>query len=126
MHRPISMRQMPMACKRGGIYLANFNPSKGTEPGKIRPCIVMQSDLLNEAGHPSTTVLPLTTQLIEDAAPLRYRVVARVGLESDSDIMLDQTRTIDNRRISSDMLIILTEKEISEVEAYWRIVLGLD
>jgi len=126
MHRLISMRQMPMACKRGGIYLASFNPSKGTEPGKTRPCIVMQSDLLNEAGHPSTTVLPLTTHLIEDAAPLRYRVVARTGLKSDSDIMLDQTRTIDNRRITSDMLIILTEKEISEVEAYWRIVLGLD
>jgi len=115
-----------MACKRGGIYLANFNPSKGTEPGKIRPCIVMQSNLLNEAGHPSTTVLPMTTQLIEDAAPLRYRVAVRDGLETDSDIMLDQTRTIDNRRITSDMLTILTEKEISEVEAYWRIVLGLD
>jgi mRNA interferase MazF len=117
---------MPMAYKRGEIYLANFNPSKGTEPGKIRPCTVMQSNLLNEAGHPSTTVLPLTTLLIEDAAPLRYRVVARDGLESDSDIMLDQTRTIDNRRITSELLTILTEQEISEVEAYWRIVLGLD
>ena len=114
-----------MASKRGGIYLANFNPSKGTEPGKIRPCIVMQSDLLNEAGHPSTTVVPLTTQLIEDAAPLRYRVAARDGLQFDSDIMLDQTRTIDNRRIASEMLTILTEQEISEVERYWRLVLGL-
>jgi len=126
MQRPISMRQMPMACKRGGIYLANFNPSKDTEPGKIRPCIVMQSNLLNEAGHPSTTVIPLTTLLIEDAAPLRYRMVARDGLESDSDMMLDQTRTIDNRRITSELLTFLTEQEISEVEAYWRIVLGLD
>ena len=115
-----------MACKRGGIYLANFNPSKGTEPGKIRPCLVMQSDLLNQAGHPSTTVLPLTTQLIEDAAPLRYRISARDGLRSDSDIMLDQTRTIDNRRITSDLLTLLSDKEIMEVEAYWRIVLGLD
>ena len=86
----------------------------------------MQSNLLKEAGHPSTTVLPLTTQLIEDAAPLRYRIVARDELKSDSDIMLDQTRTIDNRRITSDMLTILTEKETSEVEAYWRIVLGFD
>ena len=85
-----------------------------------------QSNLLNEAGHPSTTVLPLTTQLIDDAAPLRYRVAARDELESDSDIMLDQTRTIDNRRITSDMLTILTKKELSEVEAYWRVVSGLD
>ncbi len=114
-----------MACKRGGIYLANFNPSKGTEPGKIRPCIVMQSNLLNDAGHPSTTVVPLTTQLIEDAAPLRYRVTARDGLESDSDIMLDQTRTIDNRCIAGGLLTILTGQEINEVETYWHIVLGL-
>lgn len=121
-----SMTQMQMACKRGGIYLANFNPSKGTEPGKIRPCVVMQSNLLNDIGHPSTTVLPLTTQLIDEAEPLRYRVTARAALESDSDIMLDQTRTIDNRRIISELLTILTQQEINEVEVYWRIVLGID
>ena len=121
-----SMMQMQMACKRGGIYLANFNPSKGTEPGKIRPCVVMQSNLLNDIGHPSTTVLPLTTQLIDEAEPLRYRVTARAALESDSDIMLDQTRTIDNRRIISELLTILTKQEINEVEIYWRIVLGID
>ncbi len=115
-----------MAFKRGGIYLANFNPSKGTEPGKIRPCVVMQSDLLNEAEHPSTTVLPLTTQLINNAAPLRYRIAARDRLKTESDIMLDQTRTIDNRRMTSDLLTALTKTEISEVEAYWQIVLGLD
>jgi mRNA interferase MazF len=115
-----------MAFKRGGIYLANFNPSKGTEPGKIRPCIVMQSDLLNEAEHPSTTVLPLTTRLTDDAVPLRYRVVARDGLEYDSDVMLDQTRTIDNQRIASELLTLLTEQEIDTVEVFWRIVLGLD
>ncbi len=126
MPRTISTRQMPMVSKRGAIYLANFNPSKGTGPGKTRPCIVMQSNLLNEAGHPSTTVLPLTTQLIEDAAPLRYRIAARDALESNSDIMLDQTRTIDNRRIISDMLTLLSDREISGVEAYWRIVIGLD
>ena len=115
-----------MAFRRGGVYLANFNPSKGTEPGKIRPCIVMQSNLLNDAGHPSTTILPLTTQLIENAAPLRYRITSRDGLEFDSDVMLDQTRTIDNRRISNEQLTTLTGQELSEIELFWRIVLDLD
>ena len=117
---------MPMAFRRGGVYLANFNPSKGTEPGKIRPCIVMQSNLLNDAGHPSTTILPLTTQLIENAAPLRYRIASRDGLEFDSDVMLDQTRTIDNRRINNEQLTTLTGQELSEIELFWRIVLDLD
>jgi mRNA interferase MazF len=120
------MLPMPMAYKRGGIYLANFNPSRGTEPGKIRPCIVMQNNLLNDVEHPSTTILPLTTQLIEDAAPLRYRLTSRDGLEYDSDVMLDQTRTIDNRRISGDMLTILTNEEMGKIELYWRIVLDLE
>ncbi len=115
-----------MAYKRGGIYLANFNPSKGTEAGKIRPCVVMQSDLLNEAGHPSTTVLPLTTQLIDDAAPLRYRINSRDNLKTDSDIMLDQTRTIDNQRIKGNILTLLSNAEIIEVEMLWQTVLGFD
>lgn len=115
-----------MPVKRGSVYLANFNPSKGTEPGKIRPCLVMQSDLLNEAGHPSTTVLPLTTKLLDDTAPLRYRLNARDQLRADSDIMVDRTRTIDNRRFTDELLTVLTDKELAEVETYWRIVMALD
>lgn len=115
---------MPTAFRRGAIHLANFNPSKGTEPGKIRPCLILQSDLLNDAGHPSTTVLPLTTQLIDDAAPLRFRVTARENLEADSDVMVDQTRTIDNARITSDALGRLDDTEMSAIEEYLKIVLG--
>ncbi len=115
-----------MTVQRGAVYLANFNPSKGTEPGKIRPCLVMQSDLLNAVGHPSTTVLPLTTQLTDEAAPLRYRLAARDRLQADSDIMLDQTRTIDNRRFTDELLTVLTDQEMAEVESYWSIVLGLE
>ncbi len=113
-----------MVYKRGGIYLANFNPSKGTESGKIRPCIVVQNNLLNETGHPSTTVLPLTSQLIDDAAPLRYRLSQRENLESESDVMIDQIRTVDNRRITSALLAVLLESELIEVEEYLKIVLG--
>ena len=115
-----------MAYKRGGIYLANLNPTRGTEPGKIRPCMVVQTNLLNDVGHPSTTVLPLTTQLTEGAEPLRLRLVSRDGLEHDSDIMLDQTRTIDNRRINGDMLTLLNEQEMGKIELFMRIVLGLE
>jgi mRNA interferase MazF len=114
-----------MAYRRGGVYLVNLNPSKGTEPGKMRPCIVMQSDFLNNVEHPSTTVLPLTTQLIDDAEPLRFRLHSRGRLEYDSDVMLDQTRTIDNRRIHGEVLMNLSRQEMGKIELFWRIVLGL-
>jgi mRNA interferase MazF len=120
------MQATLMAYKRGGIYLANFNPSKGAEPGKIRPCLVMQSDLLNDAGHPSTIILPLTTQLIEDAAPLRSRIQSRDELKADSDVMFDQARTIDNSRFCSELLTMVNDQEMDEIELFWRIVLGLE
>ena len=119
------MLLVPMAYKRGGVYLVNLNPSKGTEPGKMRPCIVMQSNFLNDVEHPSTTVLPLTTQLIDDAEPLRFRLSSRDRLEYDSDAMLDQTRTIDNWRINGEMLTTLSTVEMTKIELFWRIVLGL-
>lgn len=115
-----------MAYRRGQIRLANFNPAKGTEPGKIRPCLIIQSDLLNEANHPSTTVIPLTSRLVHNAAPLRFRIRARDELQSDSEVMLDQVRTIDNRRISTEVLTVLSRRELVEVEEYLRIVLGFD
>ncbi len=114
-----------MAYRRGGVYLVNLNPSRGTEPGKMRPCIVMQSNFLNNVEHPSTTVLPLTTQLIDDAEPLRFRLSSRDRLAQDSDVMLDQTRTIDNRRIRGDLLTTLSDREMTKIELFWWIVLGL-
>jgi len=114
-----------MGCKRGEIRLANFNPSKGTEAGKTRPCLVMQSDLLNDADHPSTTVIPLTSRVLSGAAPLRFRVKARGSLKGDSDLMIDQVRTIDNRRLTGEVLTSLTGRELVEVEEYLKISLGL-
>lgn len=115
-----------MHARRGEIRTANFNPAKGTEPGKIRPCLIIQSDLLNSAYHPSTTVIPITSRLVENAAPLRFRITARDELRSDSEVMLDQARTIDNRRISNEVLTVLTRRELVEIEEYLRIVLGFD
>ena len=113
-----------MGFRRGDIHLANFNPSKGTEAGKIRPCLIIQGDLLNEAGHPSTIVLPLTTQLIDDAEPLRFRVKAHDKIQADADVMIDQARTIDNSRIASDSLLTLNRTQMAEIEEYLKIALG--
>jgi mRNA interferase MazF len=106
-----------MAISRGRFYLADLNPRRATEPGKTRPVLVIQTDLLTVAGHPSTIVLPLTTQVQAEAAPLRVRVPSgRPGFDVDSDVMTDQVRAIDNRRFyrgDTDELI----KDIGPAEA---------
>lgn len=119
------MPPMPTAFKRGEVRLANFNPSRGTEMGKIRPCVILQTDLLSDIDHPGTTVIPLTSRIINGSAPLRCRIVRRDDLETDSDAMIDQVRTIDNRRLTSETLARLTPRELAEIEEYLKIVLGL-
>lgn len=81
------------------MWLANLEPRRGTEPGKTRPVLVVQSQSLCEANHPSTLIIPLTTRLVEDAEPLRIRVPALGRLRQPSDLLVDQLRAIDNRRL---------------------------
>ena len=83
--------------EHGAIWLADLNPGKGTEPGKTRPVLIVQCQTLLDAGHPSTLVIPLTTNLVDDAEPLRLRVKAFAKLKHNSDLLLDQLRAIDNR-----------------------------
>jgi mRNA interferase MazF len=84
---------------RGEVWLANLEPGSGTEPGKTRPVLVVQSQALLDAHHPSTLIVPLTTSILDDTEPLRVRVPAAARLRRDSDLVVDQLRAIDNRRL---------------------------
>ena len=87
-----------MKIEKFHIYSADLNPRMGTEPGKIRPVVVLQTDLLNNI-HPSTIVCPLTTKLVKQAETLRVHIsMGGSGLDQSSDILMDQIRAIDNRR----------------------------
>lgn len=99
----------------GEIWLANLNPMKGTEPGKTRPVLILQNQILLDIKHPSTLIIPLTTQLIDDAEPLRLRIHAQDKLEKDSDLLIDQIRTIDNTRLLSKLLTQRTTAFLQKV-----------
>ncbi|WP_086541261.1 type II toxin-antitoxin system PemK/MazF family toxin [Algoriphagus antarcticus] len=42
--------------KQNKLWLANLNPARGTEPGKIRPVVIIQTNLLDQTEHPSTNL----------------------------------------------------------------------
>lgn len=67
--------------------------------GKPRPALVIQSNLFAE--HPSVTVLPLTSELV-DAPLIRIPVEpsAKNGLQKLSQIMVDKTSTLPQTKIS--------------------------
>ncbi len=88
-----------MEIKKGHVYIADLNPRFGTEPGKVRPVVVVQTDLLNGL-HPSTVICPVTTHVQPKARFLRVHLpTGEAGLKEPSDILVDQIRAIDNRRL---------------------------
>ena len=92
-----------MKIEKFGIYLVDLNPRMGTEPGKIRPVVVLQTDLLNNV-HPSTIICPITTKTNKEVDILRVHVSAQeTGLKVESDILVDQIRAVDNRRFQKHL-----------------------
>ena len=90
---------MKAVIRHGALYLADLNPRQGTEAGKLRPVLVIQTDLLNQAGHPSTWVLPCTTRLSGENLLRVSLPRGMAGNAADCEVMIDQSRAIDNQRL---------------------------
>jgi len=89
-----------MQIKRFEIWIADLNPQIGTEPGKTRPVLVVQTNLLNKIPHPSTVICPLTTNIQKESDILRVHIKKGIAnLNESCDIMIDQVRTINNKRL---------------------------
>lgn len=89
-----------MSIKQFEIWIADLNPKIGTEPGKTRPVLVIQTNLLNKVSHPSTIVCPITTNVHSDSDILRVHLrKGMANLHDHCDIMIDQIRAIDNKRM---------------------------
>ena len=89
-----------MQIKQYEIWIADLNPKIGTEPGKTRPVLVVQTNLLNKIPHPSTIICPITTNVKKDSEILRIHLdKGTANLHQSCDIMIDQVRAIDNKRL---------------------------
>src|SRR5665647_1069662 len=89
-----------MQVKRFEIWVADLNPQLGTEPGKTRPVLVVQTNLLNKIPHPSTIICPLTTNIQKESEILRVHIKkGTASINENCDIMIDQVCAIDNKRL---------------------------
>ena len=68
----------------------------------------------------------LPAPLIDDAEPLRIRVKAREKLTRESDLLIDQIRAIDNRRITSGPIAILEPDLMKKVYEAVSEVIGIN
>lgn len=89
-----------MQIRQFEIWIADLNPQIGTESGKTRPVLTIQTNLLNKIPHPSTIICPITTSIKKDSDILRVHLKkGMANLHQDCDIMIDQIRAIDNKRL---------------------------
>ncbi|HEU5011897.1 MAG TPA: type II toxin-antitoxin system PemK/MazF family toxin [Roseiflexaceae bacterium] len=82
-----------MVVKRFDVFLVNLDPTVGTEIQKTRPCIVISPDEMNNYIQ-TVIIAPMTTK----ARTYPTRVDCRFE-DKDAQIVLDQIRTVDKRRL---------------------------
>ena len=105
-----------MTLYKGDIWLVNLNPiKKNNEMGKVRPAVVFQNNILNRSEYPTTIVIPISSSLIDDAEPIRMRVLKRDDLKEDSDIVVSQIRAVDNSRFIKK-IGSLSPKELAKLK----------
>ncbi|MBN8860806.1 MAG: type II toxin-antitoxin system PemK/MazF family toxin [Sphingobacteriales bacterium] len=111
-----------MKYKQYDIWLADLNPTVGTEPGKTRPVVIIQTDLLNDT-HLSTIVCPMTTNVKPEVEILRVHL-KKSQLPKLSDILVDQLRAIDNKRFLKKMGRF-TREQIIQLKENLKVILDL-
>jgi len=108
------------------IWVTDMNPGKGTEPGKIRPVLIVQSNILHKLGHFSTIVCPISSQK-RDITILRIPVKAseKNGLKNASSVLADQMTAIDLSRLK-ERIGFLEEEYHENVQGALALLLDLE
>ena len=102
------LKKLKSAIKRAQVWEVDFEPqTHKEEPGKRgRPALIIQTNILNSARHSTTIVIPGTTNVYRDAQgdgyPLRVSVGKLGTMKQETDLLIDQIRTITNQRLMGD------------------------
>ena len=113
-----------MIVKRGEIWLADLNPTRGSEQAGTRPVLIFQNNLINKY---TTTILaiPLTTNLRRASLPSCVQISkGEGGLASDSVALCHQLRVLDKTRLMRKLGAV-SPKTISAIESCVKFTMGM-
>ena len=82
-----------MVIRRFEVYLVNLDPTVGSEIQKVRPCLIVSPDEMNDAIR-TVILAPMTTK----GRPYPTRVPCRFQRKS-GQVVLDQIRSVDRIRL---------------------------
>jgi len=114
-----------MKILRGDIILVNLEPTIGHEQGRIRPVLIIQNNTSN-LYSPITLIAPITSKVYDKEYPTNVFLNKNdSGLDKDSNVLLNQIRAIDKKRIIKK-LGFLKEDIMRRVDIAIKVSLGLE
>lgn len=109
-------------CKRGEIWLVNFNPGRGSEQKGIRPALIVQNDTGNQ--YASTTIVAAITTTLKKYPVTVITDKGKGGLKEPSMVNLAQVLTIDKERLIKKLGQLWADK-MQEIDEAIKISLGV-
>jgi mRNA interferase MazF len=109
---------------RGDVWIANLNPTQGSEQAGIRPVLIFQNSAIN-AYTTTVVAIPLTTNLRCASLPSSVRLrQGEAGLAKDSVVLCHQVQVIDKARLQPKLGAV-TDQTIAAVEGAILFTLGI-
>jgi mRNA interferase MazF len=114
-----------MIFSRGEVWLADLNPTRGSEQAGTRPVLIFQTDSINRFTTTLITI-PFTTNLRRASLPSCVQITAgEGGLTADSVALCHQLRVLDKTRLTKK-LGKLSDSRINEIEECVLYTLGFE
>lgn len=114
-----------MRVRRGDIVIVDLGPTEGAEQRGLRPSLVVQNDVGNEAA-PTTIIVPFTTSYGDRLYPFEVLVRSdECALREDSVALCSQIRTVSVEDRIEDNVGSTPDERMEEVDAALEYSLGL-
>lgn len=110
--------------KRGEIWFADLNPTRGSEAAKHRPVLIVSNNANNRASS-TITILPITSNVTRVYPFEVLLTAAECGLPKDSKVQAQQIRTIAKERITGNVIGKLDKEKSLAVDAAIRLHLAV-
>lgn len=100
-----------MGIEQYEVYWVDLNPTKGAEINKMRPCVVISPQEMNE--YLQTIIIAPVTNRGRDGYPTRVKMTDN---NISGWIVLDQIRAVDKNRLNNK-ITSLNENDIAAAKA---------
>lgn len=125
--KTVAIKKKKFNCQRGELYLADLNPTKGSEQGGIRPVLILQNNFVNRLFNTTIVAAVSSSQNAKDAQnfPTNVFINRRGNLKNDSVVKLTQIILVDKEERFIKYIDKLTDKEMEEVDKAMKFNLAI-